>query len=148
MLFRTHSTASRARSTTQPRGGADERGSAAVEFAMISVLLAAIFFVVLQVGIYLYQRSIVASSTLAGARYAANANVSTADGAARAQTLLAQALSDAAAADITCTSTSEVGDGGLQLVVVRCTGSLPSLVTVLGSMLPVSAEASAIEEGQ
>ena len=115
---------------------------------MIAVLLAAIFFVVLQVGIYLYQRSIIASSTLAAARYAANANVPTADGGARAHTLLAEALSDSATAKITCTATDEIGQDGLQLVVVRCEGSVPSLASVLGPVLPISSEASAIEESQ
>lgn len=125
-----------------------ERGSAVVEFSMISVLLAAIFFVVLQVGIYLYQRSIIASTTLAAARYAANANVPTEHGSVRAHELLNDALSDSAAAGITCVASEEVGEGGLLLVVVRCDGSVPSLASVLGPVLPISSEASAIEESQ
>ena len=115
---------------------------------MIAVLLAAIFFVVLQVGIYLYQRSIIASSTLAAARYAANANVPTSEGGVRAHALLADALSDSAAADITCTSGDQIGEGGLRLVVVRCEGSVPSMASVLGAVLPINSEASAIEESQ
>lgn len=115
---------------------------------MIGVLLAAIFFVVLQVGIYLYQRSIVASSTLAAARYAANANVPTAQGADRAHALLADALADPAAAGITCTAIDEIGEGGLDLITVRCEGSVPSLASMLGPVLPISSKASAIEESQ
>lgn len=115
---------------------------------MIAVLLSAIFFVVLQVGIYLYQRSVIASSTLSAARYAANANVPTADGGARAHSLLDAALSDAAASHITCTASDETGEGGVQLVVVRCEGSVPSLASVLGPVLPISTEAGVIEESQ
>lgn len=126
----------------------EDRGSAAVEFSMIAVLLAAIFFVVLQVGIYLYQRSIIASSTLAAARYAANANIPTAQGSARAHQLLSDALSESAAAGISCTATDQLGEGDLQLVVVRCVGSVPSLAAVLGPVLPIDSEASAIEESQ
>ena len=119
-----------------------------VEFSMIAVLLAAIFFVVLQVGIYLYQRSIIASSALAAARYAANANVPTAEGGARAHALLSDALSPSAAADISCTATDQLGEDGLRLVVVRCEGSVPSLASVLGPVLPISSEAHVIEESQ
>ncbi len=115
---------------------------------MIAVLLSAIFLVVLQVGLYLYQRSVIAGSAMAAARYAANANVGAGQGASRAATLIAEALSERAASTISCTSSEQVGAGGLRLVVVRCTGSIPSIVTALGSMLPVEVTARAIVEGQ
>lgn len=130
------------------RSQSDDRGSAVVEFSMIAVLLSAIFFVVLQVGIYLYQRSVIASSALAAARYTANANVGIAEGGPRAVQLIEQSLSRSATDGITCTATEQIGEGGLRLVVIECAGSVPSIVTALGSLLPIEATASAIEEGQ
>ena len=125
-----------------------ERGSAVVEFSMIAVLLSTIFFVVLQVGVYLYQRSVIASSALAAARYAANANVEAGEGGSRAARLIADALSPSTAGGIDCAASEATGQGGLRLVVVECTGSVPSIVSVLGPVLPVDATARAIEEGQ
>jgi len=115
---------------------------------MIAVMLSAIFFVVLQVGIYLYQRSVIASSALAAARYAANANVDASEGADRASDLISDALSVETSSGITCSSSEQLGADGLRLVVVRCIGAVPSIVSALGSLLPVDASARAIEEGQ
>lgn len=115
---------------------------------MIAVLLSAIFLVVLQVGLYLYQRSVIASSAMAAARYAANANVAAEEGAARASTLIAEALSEKTASSVSCTSSEQLGAGGLRLVVVRCTGAIPSIVAALGSLLPIEVTARAIVEGQ
>lgn len=125
-----------------------ERGSAVVEFSMIAVLLSALFFLVLQVGIYLYERSVIASSALAAARYAANANVAASEGGPRASQLIADALSRDAADGMSCAASEQIGDDGVRLVVVECTGSIPTIVSALGPMLPVSATARAIEEGQ
>lgn len=47
------------------------------EFSLVAVLLVAIFLVVLQVGIYIHERNVMAASAQAAARYAANANVLT-----------------------------------------------------------------------
>lgn len=139
------------RSTRSPASSDDahgERGSAVVEFSMIAVLLSALFFVVLQVGIYLYQRSVISSSALAGARFAANANVDTGAGGPRAAELISEALSDGVLDGVSCTSSEEVGADGLRLVVVECTGSVPSIVSALGPLLPIETTARVIEEGQ
>jgi len=115
---------------------------------MIAVLLSAIFLVVLQVGIYLYQRSVIASSAMSAARYAANANVDAGEGGDRATSLIAEALSAQTAESLSCTSQEQLGEDGLRLVVVHCTGAVPSIVGALGALLPIDATARAIEEGQ
>ncbi|WP_106848447.1 TadE family protein [Blastococcus sp. Marseille-P5729] len=136
------------RSPASNHGREGERGSAIVEFSMVAVLLSALFFVVLQVGIYLYQRSVISSSALAGARFAANANVDTTAGGPRAAELISDALSDGVLDGVSCTATEEVGADGLVLVVVECSGSVPSIVSALGPLLPIDATARVIEEGQ
>lgn len=128
-----------------PRG---DRGAAVAEFSLVAVLLVALFLVVLQVGVYLHERNVMAASAQAGARYAANANVDSASGAARTRQLITESLSADAAAGLRCTSGEETGTGGLVVVVVRCTGSIPSVVTALGRLIPVTVTGRAIKEGQ
>lgn len=129
-----------------PREG--ERGSAVVEFSMIAVLLTAIFLVVLQVGLYLYQRSVISSSALAAARYAANANVPSIEAEGRANELISDALSSRVADAVHCGVEEETGEGGLRIIVVECSGALPSIVAALGDVMPVKATARVLEEGQ
>ena len=144
---------SRMRSTRSPGSSARdtsarEAGAAIVEFSMLAVLLSSIFLVVLQVGLYLYQRSVIASSAMSAARYAANANVETQEGAARASSLIAGALSDDVVAGLTCAASNRTGADGVVLVVVECQGAIPSIVTALGDLLPIEVSAQAIAEGQ
>lgn len=124
-----------------------DRGAAVVEFSLVAVLLVAIFMVVLQVGIYIHERNVMAASAQAAARYAANANVSSSEGADRAKTLIAQALSVKAARGLTCTATEVTGDGGVVVVQVRCVGAIPTIVSGLGDVLSVNVVGRAIKEG-
>ena len=48
---------------------AGDSGAAAVEFALVSILLIALLLAVVQVGIYLHVRNIVAASAAEGARF-------------------------------------------------------------------------------
>ena len=43
-------------------------------------------------------------------------------------------------------SAEEVDASGLTLVVVRCTGAVPSLLAVLGDLLPVEVTGRAVKE--
>jgi hypothetical protein len=61
--------------------------------------------------------------------------------------VIARATSTRTAAGLSCTSTVEVDGSGLRLVVVRCTGSVPSLLAALGDLLPLSVTGRAVEEG-
>jgi Flp pilus assembly protein TadG len=125
----------------------DERGSAVVDFVMVSLLIVALLLAVLQVAVYVHVRNVVTASAQEGARYAANADVDSASGAARAVEVVARATSTQTAGGLSCTSAEEVDGSGLTLVVVRCSGSVPSLLAALGNLLPLDVTGRAVKEG-
>jgi Flp pilus assembly protein TadG len=124
-----------------------ERGSAVVEFVLVSVLIVVLLLAVLQVAVYVHLRNVVTASAQEGARYAANADVPVADGAARTSEIVAAATTQGTAAGLACASTQEVDDTGLALVVVRCTGAVPTLLAGLGDLLPLDVTGRAVREG-
>ncbi|HLM04508.1 MAG TPA: TadE/TadG family type IV pilus assembly protein [Blastococcus sp.] len=123
-----------------------QRGSAVVDFVMVSMLIVALLLAVLQVAVYVHVRNVVTASAQEGARYAANADVDSALGAARTVEVVARATSEQTAEGLACTSAEEVDGSGLTLVVVRCTGSVPSLLAALGDLLPLTATGRALKE--
>lgn len=125
-----------------------ERGSAVVEFVLVSMLVVALLMAVLQLAVFVHVRNVIAASAQEGARYGANADVDSAAGAERTRTLVSRALSEQTADGLQCTSTEEPGDGGAVLVVVRCTGSVPSLFSAFGDLLTVDATGRAVKEGR
>jgi len=127
--------------------GDRERGSAVVDFVLVSVLILALLLAVLQVAVYVHVRNVVVASAQEGARYAANADVPSADGADRTVQIVAQATSEQTAQGLACTSGEESDVTGLRLVVVRCAGSVPTLFAALGDLLPVQVSGRAIKEG-
>ena len=124
-----------------------ERGSAVVDFVLVSVLILTLLLAVLQVAVYVHVRNVVTASAQAGARYAANADVDPASGAARTVEVVARATSEQTAAGLRCSSTEEVDVGGLTLVVVRCSGAVPALLGSLGDLLPLEVTGRAVKEG-
>jgi Flp pilus assembly protein TadG len=124
-----------------------ERGSAVVDFVLVGVLVVALLLAVLQVAVYVHVRNVVVASAQEGARYAANADVPVAAGAGRTLEVVGRATSRQTAAGLSCTSQQEVDGSGLVLVVVRCTGAVPSLLAALGDLLPLEATGRAVEEG-
>ena len=130
---------------TQP-GDDGERGSAVVDFVLVSVLIMTLLLAVLQVAVYVHVRNVVTASAQAGARFAANADVDPATGADRTVEVVARATTEQTAQGLTCTSVEEVDATGLTLVVVRCTGAVPSLLAVLGNLLPLDATGRAVKE--
>jgi hypothetical protein len=124
-----------------------ERGSAVVDFVLVGVLVVALLLAVLQVAVYVHVRNVVVASAQEGARYAANADVAAAAGAGRTLEVVGRATSVQTAAGLRCSSEQEVDGGGLVLVVVRCTGGVPSLFAALGNLLPLEATGRAVEEG-
>ena len=130
-------------------GGPDgrERGSAVVDFVLVGVLVVALLLAVLQVAVYVHVRNVVVASAQEGARYAANADVPANAGAGRTLEVVGQATSARTAAGLSCTSTQQADSSGLALVVVRCTGAVPSLFAALGELLPLEATGRAVEEG-
>ncbi|PZA22783.1 pilus assembly protein [Modestobacter versicolor] len=127
--------------------GDRERGSAVVDFVLVGVLVVALLLAVLQVAVYVHVRNVVVASAQEGARYAANADVPAEAGAARTLEVVGRATSAGTAAGLDCTSEQETDGSGLTLVVVRCTGAVPSLFAALGALLPLEATGRAVEEG-
>jgi Flp pilus assembly protein TadG len=133
----------------RPLGATDdgERGSAVVDFVLVSLLIVTLLLAVLQVAVYVHVRNVVTASAQAGARYAANADVDSADGAARTLEVVADATGRQTADGLTCTSAEEVDGTGLALVVVRCSGSVPAVLAALGNVLPLEVTGRAVKEG-
>ncbi|CAB4897095.1 unannotated protein [freshwater metagenome] len=63
-------------------------GSAVVDFTLVSVLVIALFLVVLQLGVVLHTRNVMVAAAAEGARYAANADRTPEEGALRTRELL------------------------------------------------------------
>ncbi len=125
-----------------------ERGSAVVDFVMVSLLIVALLLAVLQVAVYVHVRNVVTASAQEGARFAANADVASDQGAGRTVDIVARATSARTARGLACSSGEEVEPGsGLTLVVVRCSGSVPSLLAALGNLLPLEVTGRALKEG-
>jgi Flp pilus assembly protein TadG len=123
-----------------------ERGSAVVDFVLVSVLIVTVLLAVLQVAVYVHVRNVVTASAQEGARFAANADVDSGVGAARTVEIVAQATSTRTARGLTCTSTEDADPTGLTVVVVRCAGSVPSLLAGLGNLLPLEVTGRAVKE--
>ncbi|HVI37137.1 MAG TPA: TadE/TadG family type IV pilus assembly protein [Gaiellales bacterium] len=123
-----------------------ERGSAVVDFVLVSILIMVLLLAVLQVAVYVHLRNVVTASAQAGARYAANADVDSAAGAGRTVEVVARATSERTALGLACTSAEEADASGLTLVVVRCSGSVPTLLAGLGNLLPLQVTGHAVKE--
>ena len=83
-----------------------ERGSAVVDFVMVSMLIVALLMAVLQVAVYVHVRNVVTASAQAGARYAATADVDSAAGAPRTVEVVARATTSTVRAAPSDESTS------------------------------------------
>ena len=123
-----------------------ERGSAVVDFVLVSILIVMLLLAVLQVAVYVHVRNVVTASAQAGARFAANADVDSAAGAARTVEIVGRATTVRTAEGLACTSVEEADASGLTLVVVRCSGSVPTLLAGLGNLLPLEVTGRAIKE--
>ena len=123
-----------------------ERGAAVVEFVLVSVLILALLLAVLQVAVYVHVRNVVTASAQEGARYGANADVPSVEGAARTVEIVARATSVTTAEGLSCSAGEEVDGTGLTLVTVRCSGAVPALLAGLGNVLPLAVTGRAVEE--
>jgi Flp pilus assembly protein TadG len=121
----------------------DQRGSAVVEFTLVSVVLVGLFLAVLQIGLVLHVRNTLVACAAEGARYAANADRGLADGEALTAALIAESLSADSVDDV---SSRYVSTGGVQLVEVRVTTTLP-LFGWLGVDRGLTVSGHAVEEG-
>ena len=104
-----------------------DRGSAPVEFALVSALLVILFLAVVQIGYALHVRNTATAHVIEGARIGARAESTPADGVARAQQLLATTLPGRYG---TTVSGERASIGGV--AVVRVSADLP--LPVLGPL--------------
>jgi len=117
-----------------------------VEFVFVSVLVVVLMLAVLQVAVYVHTRNVVTASAQEGARYAANADVASSVGADHTVAVVSRATSERTARGLVCTSAEEVDGSGLTVVVVRCSGSVPTLLAGLGDLLPLEVTGRAVKE--
>lgn len=125
----------------------DDRGAAVVEFTLVSVLLVALFLMILQVGLVLHTRNVMVSAAQEGARLAANADRSAADGVARTREALRGSLGADLLARTQVTPLSRTTTpGGAPVVGIEVSGPLPLLFLPVGP-LRVTVQGHALDEG-
>ncbi|WP_216853616.1 TadE/TadG family type IV pilus assembly protein [Phytoactinopolyspora halotolerans] len=112
------------------------------EFTLISALLAILFLAILQMAFVVHVRNTLIASAAEGARYAANANRTLADGAARTEALIAESLSPSLARDVT---SRMIDLDGAATVEVNVVTTLP-LAGLLGVDRGLSVSGHAVAE--
>ncbi len=112
----------------------------------MSVLVLALFLVVLQVAFVLHTRNVLVASAQEGARYGANADRSAAEARERTREVVADALSPGAA-DRMAYQAEEVDVDGLTAVRVTVSGPLPVVFLPAGP-LRISVRGHAMAEGR
>ncbi|MFI6832108.1 TadE family protein [Kribbella sp. NPDC050241] len=95
----------------------DERGSAVVDFVLVSMLVVPLFLGILQVGLYLYVRNTLTAAASEGAAYAAVLNRQPADGEGRTRDLIDGVVKDGLIDAVQSEETDIDGRPGVQVVV-------------------------------
>ena len=121
----------------------DDAGSAVVEFVLVGVLLTALFLALVQLGLALHVRNTLQASAAEGARFAANADRTPAEGVAVTRELIRASLADRFAAEVT--SGTELVSG-VPTVYIQVDAPLP-VVGFLGASRTVHVRGHAVEEG-
>ena len=96
----------------------DDRGSAVVDFVLVLVVVIPLFLGILQVALVLHVRNTLTSAASEGARYAATADRSFADGAARTCSQITGALAARFAHQVVARPATVRGAPGVQVQVV------------------------------
>ncbi|MET1052168.1 MAG: TadE/TadG family type IV pilus assembly protein [Mycetocola sp.] len=99
-------------------GRSTDDGSAVVEFAFVAALLTLLTLSVLQLGLALHVRNTVLDAAAEGARFAALADNSPADGVERTQELISAAIGPDFAQDVSATTSSFLGHPSVEITVV------------------------------
>ena len=114
----------------RPRGDA---GASVVEFVLVGALLLFVAFGVLQVGLVLHARNVLAADAAEGARHAASLNVPIGSGASVA-TELARRSVPGLAPGLTCRAQQTAGPDGLAVAEVTCTAGLHLAFLPMGTV--------------
>lgn len=120
----------------------DERGSAIVDFALVSGLVVLLALGVVQLALALHVRTTLIDCAAEGARLAALHDGELDDGVARTQALISGSLSPAYAQDVTARATTE---DGVAMVEVDVTAPLP-VIGLFGPGDVVSVTGRAVQE--
>ncbi|MGY4773304.1 TadE/TadG family type IV pilus assembly protein [Kribbella sp. CWNU-51] len=120
----------------------DERGSAVVDFVLVSMLVVPLFLGILQVGLYLYVRNTATAAASEGAHYAAVLNRVPADGESRTRDLVGGVVRDQLIDSVSAEETDVDGQPGV-LVVVKA--HMPPL-GLWGPGIDFSVEGHAVKE--
>ncbi len=99
-------------------GVADDRGSAAVEFVLVGVLLTGLTLAILQVGLAVYVRHLVHDAAVEGAYHAALADVSLEEGAMRASAIVDRTIGAGFVTDARARETTSLGQQTVEVTVV------------------------------
>jgi len=94
-----------------------ERGSAVVDFVLVSTILVPLFLGILQVGLFLYVRNTVTAAASEGAHYAAALNRAPADGEARTRELIDGVVTDGLVDSVSAEETEIDGQPGVEVTV-------------------------------
>ncbi|GAA1512115.1 Flp pilus assembly protein TadG [Agromyces terreus] len=111
----------------------DERGSAIAEFTLVGVLLVVLALAVVQLALALHVRNTLLDAAAEGARFAALAGASPAEGAERTRDLIAAAISSTYAEDVTGATASIGGVPGVEIT-VRATLPVIGLIGVANGL--------------
>jgi Flp pilus assembly protein TadG len=111
----------------------DDTGAAVVDFVLVGTLLLFVTFGVIQVGLVLHARNVLASDAAEGARHAASMGVAVSSGAMVAQDLARRSVSGAGKG-LTCSSREARGAGGLALAEVTCVADLHLAFVPMGAI--------------
>jgi Flp pilus assembly protein TadG len=122
----------------------DEEGAAVVEFVLVGALLLFVAFGVIQVGLVLHARNVLAADAAEGARHAASLSVPVSSGGLVAEGLARRSV-NGVGPDLSCTSRQTSGAGGLALAEVTCVADLHFTFVPMGSV-HVSVTARSLKE--
>jgi hypothetical protein len=120
----------------------DERGSAVVDFVLVSMLVVPLFLGLLQLGLFLYVKNTVTAAASEGAAYAAVVNRQPADGEARTRDLIGGVVRDELIDSVEGQTVEVDGQPAVRIVVEA---HLPPL-GLWGPGIGFSVEGHAIEE--
>lgn len=117
----------------------DERGSSVVDFVLVGTLITVLTLAVIQLGLGVYVRNVLHDAAVEGAHYAALADTSLAEGAERAQLVIARAIGEAYAQDIAVGTSMALGYPSVE---VRVRAALPVIGLIgIPGIMEVSAHA-------
>ena len=107
-----------------PRRVRSQHGAAVVDYVLVVVVVVPLFLGIMQLALVLHVRNTLTSAASEGARYAATADRSLADGAARTRQQISGALAARFAQDVVARPATVSGAAGVEVAV---TASVPPL---------------------